>query len=114
MLRESVRSRLVPIILDNPFEKVTVDGQIPVTVRIKSLSWYRTKCIYVGTIVGADENYLLNQRVIGSLKAWYEQHKQKVVDAGINLSEPEKYYLSEPWNIEEPTTAHELTASMQA
>lgn len=114
MLRETVRKRLVPIVLSTPFDRVTADEEIPVTVQVRSLSWYRTKCIYVGSIIGSDMGHLVGQRVIGTLKAWYEQHKQLLVDEGINLTEHEQEYLSEPWNIDEPSTAHELTASMRS
>jgi len=111
MLRETVRKRLVPMILQKPFDRVLSDGDVPVTVAIHSLSWYRSKGIYVGKVVNCPEPHLLGQRVIGSLKLWFDQHAAAVEEAGIVLSEDEIAYLSEPWDIENPTTAHELTAS---
>lgn len=113
MLNAEKRKAILELILSLPFQRAMDEEATSVDVQINSVSWYETKAIYVGRVVGPSDSGFEGTKIVGALRPWVEQHKLEVETNVKRLNQADWDYLLTPWNIEEPTTAHELTARYQ-
>ena len=97
-----------------PYNRKLGASGVEVQINIKSISWYTTKGIYVGRVVGPVESGFVGRKVVGSLAQWFEQNRTAVESQLKGLTEKERTYLQTPWDVENPSTAHELTARQQS
>lgn len=113
MLNAEQRKTILELSQSLPFNRKLGASGVDVQINIKTISWYTTKAIYVGKVVSPVESGFVGRKVVGSLSPWFEQNRTVIESQLKGLTERDVAYLLTPWNIENPTTAHELTAQYQ-
>ena len=111
MLSSLKQKKLLPLIANSSF-KIVIAGETTSTeVKVGNVSWYKTKAIVGGRITESSDKLQVGRRFTGTTSHWYEQHKNDPDVLAIGLSETDEAYLLQAFDLDNPTTAHEVTAA---
>ena len=99
---DEIQDRLLGAIVTYP----TKSGE-EITIRIEQIAWHKTKAVLIGHITNGNR-LVHGEKFLGTTQKIFE-HAEYLLD-GLDLSEDDIEYLTQPWDLEHGQTSHEISA----
>lgn len=107
MLSRRLQQQIGDVLVNQNFASVLTGTDVAVEVRIEQIAWHHSKAIVLGRVVGADDQLRVGASYLGTTAKVLNQRPELV--EGIDLGETDWEYLTQPLDLENGQTSHEIS-----